>query len=176
MSVASVLGALILVTLAAKVAVPVPGTDVPMTLQLLAVLVIGLSLSPTHSVAALSAYLVLGSAGLPVFSPWSTGLWGPTGGYLVGFIPAAWLMGILCGRGNSGAWRMLVAGAAGIALVFVCGVGWRIAWLAGDWRMAFQTGLIPFAVKATLELCLAVTLVMTVRRWRERRSRTSVSE
>src|SRR3990170_493846 len=69
--VARVLGFCFLAAVAAQVRVPVPGTEVPMTLQLLAVLVTGLTLSPTVAAAALSAYLLLGTAGLPVFSPGS---------------------------------------------------------------------------------------------------------
>lgn len=171
-----VLGFFLLVTLAAQVRVPVPRTDVPMTLQLLGVLLAGLLLSPNQSAAALSTYLVLGTAGLPVFSPGSTGLWGPTGGYLVGFIPAAWLMGFLRGRGDSAVSRLFVAGAVGVMVVFVCGIGWRIAWLAGDWRLALQTGLLPFAIKAMVELCLAVTLVRSIRSRRGRCGGTNVAE
>lgn len=172
----SVLGGCLLVSLAAQMRFPIPGTEVPMTFQLLAVLLVGLSLSPKQSAAALSAYLLLGSVGLPVFSPGSIGVWGPTGGYLVGFIPAAWLISVLRGRGGSGAWRHLGAGAVGIALVFVCGIGWRVAWLAGDWRLALQTGLLPFALKAMVELCLAVALVTMAHRWRVRRGDSRVLE
>ena len=172
----SVLGFFLLVTLAAQVRVPVPGTEVPMTLQLLGVLLAGLLLSPNQAAAALSTYLFLGTAGLPVFSPGSTGLWGPTGGYLVGFIPAAWLMSVLRGRGDTGVSRLFGAGAVGVVVVFVCGIGWRIAWLAGDWRLALQTGLLPFVLKAMAELCLAVALVLSIRRWQGRRGGTNVSE
>jgi len=172
----SVTGFVILVTLAAQVRVPVPGTEVPMTLQLLVVLLAGLLLSPNQATAALSAYLILGTAGLPVFSPGSSGLWGPTGGYLVGFIPAAWLMGILRGRGGVGVSRLFVAGSVGGVVVFVCGIGWRMVWLAGDWRLALQTGLLPFALKAIVELCLAVAVVLSIRSWQIRRGSLSVSE
>jgi len=171
-----VLSFVLLVTLAAQVRVPVPGTEVPMTLQLLGVLLSGLLLSPNQSAAALSAYLILGTAGLPVFSPGSSGLWGPTGGYLVGFIPAAWIMGVVRGRGNTDVWRLFVAGAVGVVALFVCGIGWRIAWLAGDWRLALQTGLFPFVLKAMLELCLAVALVVSIGCWQGRRASTNVSE
>ena len=176
MTFGSVLGFFLLVTLAAQVRIPVPGTEVPMTLQLLGVLLAGLLLSPNQAAAALSTYLVLGTAGLPVFSPGSTGLWGPTGGYLVGFIPAAWLMSVLRGRGDSSVSRLFGAGTVGVVVIFVCGIGWRIAWLAGDWRLALQTGLLPFVLKAMAELCLAVALVLSVRRWQGRRSGTNASE
>jgi len=164
------LGCCLLVTLAAQVRVPVPGTEVPMTLQLLAVVLTGLSLSPREAVAALSTYLILGAAGLPVFSPGSTGLFGPTAGYLVGFIPAAWAVSLVRGPRCEAVSRLLGAGAVGVAVVFSCGVGWRLAWLNGDWRLALQTGLFPFALKAVVELGLAAALAVTVRRWHERRS------
>jgi biotin transport system substrate-specific component len=164
------LGCCLLVTLAAQVRVPVPGTEVPMTLQLLAVVLTGLSLSPREAAAALSTYLILGAAGLPVFSPGSTGLFGPTAGYLVGFIPAAWAVSLVRGPRGEAVSRLLGAGAVGVAVVFSCGVGWRLAWLNGDWRLALQTGLFPFALKAVVELGLAVALAVTVRRWHELRS------
>jgi biotin transport system substrate-specific component len=164
------LGCCLLVTLAAQVRVPVPGTEVPMTLQLLAVLLTGLSLSPREAAGTLSAYLILGAAGLPVFSPGSTGLFGPTAGYLVGFIPAAWAVSLVRGPRCGGVSRFLGAGALGVAVVFSCGVGWRLAWLNGDWRLALQTGLFPFALKAVIELGLAVALAVAVRRWHQRRS------
>jgi len=169
-------GFVLLMTLTAQVRVPVPGTDVPMTLQLLGVLLGGLLLSPSQAAAALSAYLVLGSAGLPVFAPGSTGLWGPTGGYLVGFIPAACLMGVVRGRSGAGVSRLMAAGFVGVVVVFVCGIGWRTVWLAGEWRLALLTGLLPFAIKAMVELCLAVALVVTVRRWQGHRAGANVSE
>ena len=166
---ARIFGFCLLVTLAAQVRVPVPGTEVPMTLQLLAVLLTGLSLSPKEAAAVLSIYLAVGTLGLPVFSPGSTGLVGPTGGYLVGFIPAAWVMSTLRGQRRGTVARLLGAGAIGVAVVFFCGIGWRLAWLNGDWRLALQTGLFPFALKAMVELGLAAALAVTVRGWQERR-------
>ena len=165
-----VFGFCLLVTLAAQVRVPVPGTEVPMTPKLLAVLLTGLSLSPKEAAAVLSTYLILGTLGLPVFSPGSTGLVGPTGGYLIGFIPAAWVMSTLRGQRRGTVARLLIAGAIGVAVVFFCGIGWRWTWLGGDWRLALQTGLFPFALKAAVELGLAVALAVTVRGWQERRS------
>ncbi len=172
----SVLGFSLLVALSAQVRVPVPGTEVPMTLQLLVVLLAGLLLSSNQSLAALSTYLIVGTTGLTVFSPGSSGLMGPTGGYLVGFIPAAWLIGVLRGRGCVGVSRLFVAGFVGIVVVFVCGIGWRMVWLGGDWRLALQTGLFPFAIKAMVELCLAVAVVLSIRCWQGRRRDLSVSE
>jgi len=175
-SLATVLGFVLLVALGAQVRVPVPGTEVPMTLQLLGVLLAGLLSTSTRAALGLSTYLLLGIVGLPVFSPGSGGIWGPTGGYLVGFIPAAWIVGLLGSRGAASVGRLFGSGAIGVVVVFICGTGWRIAWLAGDWRLALQTGLLPFILKAAVELCLAVTLVVSIRCWQERCGGADVSE
>ncbi len=78
-----------LVSLAAQVAVPIPGTPVPVTLQPLAVLIVGGLLGPALGASSLVLYLLLGAAGLPVFTPFGlpgvARLIGPTGGYLLAF-------------------------------------------------------------------------------------------
>src|SRR6185436_4701400 len=78
-----------LVTLAAQIAIPLPGTPVPMTLQPLAVLLVGALLGPSLGAGSMILYLVLGAAGLPVFTPYGlpglARLVGPTGGYLLAY-------------------------------------------------------------------------------------------
>jgi biotin transport system substrate-specific component len=156
-----------LITLGALVRVPIPGTDVPMTLQLLAVLVTGFVLTPRRAVAATLAYLGCGVAGLPVFAS-TAGLAGPTAGYLAGFVLAAWLVAVLKGARSPHAARLMLAGAAGVLVVFVLGVAWRLvlARLAGlgggDCAVVVMTGLAPFAGKAVVELLLAVTIAVSV--------------
>src|SRR6266581_3428914 len=90
-----------LVAAAAQVAVPLPGTPVPMTLQPLAVLLVGGMLGPGLGAASLILYLVLGALGLPVFTPYGAPgiarLVGPTGGYLLAYPVAAFAVGNLAG-------------------------------------------------------------------------------
>ncbi|UCE58852.1 MAG: biotin transporter BioY [Phycisphaerales bacterium] len=160
---ASVLGCCALIALGAQVRVPIPGTDVPMTLQLLAVLLTGFALPPARAMCATLLYLACGAAGLGVFVPGSAGVVGPTGGYLVGFVVAAWLLSVLKGGSRSGFFRLLAAGAVGCLAVFVLGIAWRTFWFAGDVRLAIVTGLLPFAGKAVVELLLATTMVTAVR-------------
>jgi len=155
-----VLGFSALIAMGAQVRIPVPGTDVPMTLQLLAVLLAGLLLDWRDVAASLGLYLVAGAAGLPAFAPGSAGLFGPTGGYLVGFLPAGVL--IAATRGTSVV-RMVLPGLAGVAIVLGCGVLGRVIWLAGDESVAFSTGFWPFWSKALVELAVAVALVRAVR-------------
>jgi Uncharacterized conserved protein len=111
----------LLVAAAAQAAVPVPFSPVPMTLQPLAVLVVGGLLGASGGVAALVTYLALGVAGLPVFAGGSAGVWhlaGPTGGYLLAFPVAAGVTGALVGR------------SAGI---FGCCWPVRSAWWSSTW-------------------------------------------
>jgi len=159
-----------LMSLAAQVKVPVPGTTVPMTLQSFAVLLVGFALEPSRAAAAMLLYLACGACGLPVFAPGSAGLAGETGGYIVGFVLAASVISLVRGRGEAALVRSLQAGTVGLMVLFVCGVGWRAVWSGGDVRFAVVTGLLPFVVKAVVELLLALTLVTSVRGLRRRSS------
>ena len=156
--------------LAAQVRVPLPGTDVPMTLQLLGVFLIGFAVRPHLAVAAMILYVVCGASGLPVFAG-AGGLAGSTGGYILGFIPAVWLVSMLGHRREATTGRLFFAGICGISVVFVVGVGWRIAFFRGlglgeeALGAAIATGAAPFAAKAIIELALAAASARCVGRW-----------
>jgi len=100
------------VALASQVAVPLPGTPVPMTLQPFAVLLVGGLLGARRGAASLVFYLALGASGLPVFTPVGAPglarLLGPTGGYLLAYPFAAALVGWLVAR--RAGWTGLIAG------------------------------------------------------------------
>ena len=156
-------------SLAAQVRIPVPGTDVPMTLQLLGVFLIGFALRPALAVAAMVLYVACGASGLPVFAS-SGGLAGATCGYILGFIPAVWLVSSIGHRSRAGVGRLLIAGLCGTLVVFAIGVGWRVVFFGGFGSgeaalgLAMATGVAPFAVKAMVELALATAGVRCVGR------------
>lgn len=155
-----------LTALSAQVRVPVPGTDVPMTLQSLAVIVAGLSLSPLAAASAMLLYLVCGLAGFPVFMPGSQGLFGATGGYLVGFLFSAITISLICGPRVAGVARMVIAGLAGLVVLFAFGLAWRLVYariFGLDANFMIASGLFPFVPKAVVEVLLAVALVRVVR-------------
>ncbi len=145
-----------LVALGAQVRIALPGTPVPMTLQLPVVLLAGFCLPVSAAMASMLLYLSLGVAGGGVFAPGSAGLAGVTGGYLVGFILGAGAVSLTAGRGVSWA-RLLPAGMVGVAVIFLCGVWWQAVWLQLDWRDALGVGLVPFVPKTIMELGLAVS-------------------
>ncbi len=171
-----VIGCCVMTGLAAQVRIPIPGTDVPITLQSTAVLLTGFLLSPRRAVAAMLLYVLAGTAGLPFFAPGSAGLLGPTGGYIIGFLPAAWLVGMVRGGREASYVRLLSAGALGTAVIFAVGVmwPWRLALYGGNLPTAVMTGVRPFAAKAVVQLLLVVTAVKSYRGLRRGRTSTGV--
>src|SRR5437667_455587 len=147
---AVVLGAL-LVAGAAQVSVPLPGTPVPMTLQPMAVLLVAGLLGPQLGALSMILYLAMGAAGLPVFTPTVpligvARLFGPTGGYLLAYPVAAWVVGRFSDPGwqpgvNKPAWaRVTVAVVAGLVLIHLGGLAELVpGWGGPSWFVA-RTG------------------------------------
>jgi biotin transport system substrate-specific component len=157
------LGALV-VAVAAQVVVPVPLSPVPMTLQPLAVLAVGGLLGATEGVGALVLYLILGALGLPVFAGGGSGalhLIGPTGGYLLAFPVGAGVTGALVGRSPRSILRVLLACAAGMALIHLGGVA-QLALLGRDPALAFRVGFFPFLTGDLLKVGLAAAVILAV--------------
>lgn len=153
-------GALV-VALAAQVAVPVPLSPVPMTLQPLAVLAVGGVLGARAGAAALVLYLALGLLGFPVYAGGSAGvarLLGPTGGYLLAFPLAAGVTGLLAGR-VPGVGRTLLGCAAGLLVIHLGGVS-QLALLGGDPALALRVGLVPFLTGDLLKIGLAAAVIL----------------
>lgn len=157
------LGALV-VALSAQVVVPVPFSPVPMTLQPLAVLVVGGLLGATRGLAALVLYLSLGLVGLPVFWGGGSGLAhaiGPTGGYLLAFPLAAAATGALVSHAPRSVLHVLLACALGMLIIHVGGVA-RLALLGGDPTAAFRFGFLPFLTGDLLKVGLAAAIVLAL--------------
>ncbi len=148
-AVAVVLGAA-LVAAAAQVTGVIPGTPVPFTLQPLAVLIVGGLLGPSLGASSLILYLLLGAAGLPVFTPiglpGAARLIGPTGGYLLAYPVAAFAVGRLIGK-DDGARpaRIALAALAGLVLIHLGGLA-QLLILTGSAAQAARLGTLPFLV------------------------------
>ncbi|OYV73442.1 MAG: hypothetical protein B7Z72_02510 [Gemmatimonadetes bacterium 21-71-4] len=154
-----------LVALAAQVAVPLPGTPVPMTLQPLAVLLVGGLLGPGLGSASLVLYLAAGATGFPVFTPLGAPglarLFGPTGGYLLAFPVAAALVGWTAARRPG--WLGLVAGPLlGMVVIHAGGLA-QLTALTGSARAALAAGVIPFALGDLLKIAVAALLLRRAR-------------
>jgi len=152
--------------LAALSRITIPLQPVPVTGQTLGVLLTGMMLGRKRALAAMITYLAMGLIGFPVFANGAFGLAtliGPTGGYLLGFIPAAFIMGWLGDKGwYKNVWTAISALLIGHAIVFSFG----LLWLANftGWSAVLATGLIPFLPGATIKTLIAFVLIPVLRK------------
>jgi biotin transport system substrate-specific component len=164
-TVAVILGAA-LVALAAQIAIPLPGTPVPMTLQPMAVLLVGGLLGAPLGALSMILYLAMGAAGLPVFTPTVpllgiARLVGPTGGYLLAYPVAAWVVGRLLSPGwqpRVNWYRAAVAVFAGLVLIHLGGLA-QLAILTGNISAAARFGTVPFLLGDLLKIAVLVPVL-----------------
>jgi biotin transport system substrate-specific component len=163
----AVLGSAI-VALAAQVSVPM--LPVPMTLQTLAVLAVGGAYGARLGAATLALYALEGAVGLPVFADFQAGLFLPTGeiiatgGYIIGFILAAGLVGYLVEKGwGANILKLCAAMLIGAAVVYIPGLVWLVGWLGvmkgvepvSAITIALSSGLLPFILGDIIKAILA---------------------
>jgi biotin transport system substrate-specific component len=159
---AGVVGFACLTAAAAHLAVPVPGSPVPITLQTLFVLLAGMTLGPRLGAMSMGFYLLLGLTGYHVFAApfWGQGnVLGPTGGYLVGFVLAQPVIGALARRGEErrGQWSNLVTAAlAGDVVIFAAGLIWLQVWMQTGPAQTLAMGFWPFVPGLILKTAAAV--------------------
>jgi biotin transport system substrate-specific component len=158
----------VLTAISARLSVPLPGM-VPVSMQTLVVLLAGMLLGPALGASAMTAYLLAGMAGLPVFvaGGGAAYLAGPTGGFLLAFPAAAAVTGALASRlggtGIAAVTALVIAGIAGSAVVFLG--GWaQLAVILGDPAAAFRAGVLPFLIGSLAKLAVAVVIAMRLRR------------
>lgn len=160
---ALVAGGVLLVALAAQVVVPLPFTPVPITGQTFAALLVGGAYGLGRGTVTLLLYVAVGCLGAPVFADGAHGsavLLSATGGYLVGMVLAAALVGAAADRGwDRRLLTSLVAMLAGSALVYVVGATWLALDLGLDAATAVELGVRPFVWGDLLKLALAGALL-----------------
>ena len=153
-----VIGSLLLATSAQF---KIPLYPVPVTGQTLVVLLIGMVYGPRLGGVTIAAYLLQGVIGLPVFAGGAFGiatLFGPTGGYLGGFLIAAIVMGILAERGmGRGIVSTVIAMMIGNVVIYVAGVSWLASFTGAE--KALTAGVLPFLYGDVLKLAVAAGLM-----------------
>jgi biotin transport system substrate-specific component len=174
-----VLGGSLFIALAAQVSVPMIPT--PMTLQTLAILIVGFTFGSRLGAATLVAYLGEGLMGLPVFANGMNGLAfaGPTAGFLVGFVAMAWLAGFVSDRGLKGFLPLAAAGIAISALLYIPGVAWPMGvaslfgveagWVGLSGDKIWVGFMAPFLIGDTVKAVLAALVVSGGWNWVARR-------
>ncbi|MEU5883867.1 biotin transporter BioY [Spirillospora sp. NPDC047279] len=157
---ALVAGSAVFVGLAAQVAVPLPGTPVPVSGQTFAVLLAGAALGWGRAALGMVIYLLAGMAGLPWFVDGESGTGLPTLGYVIGFVVAAAAVGRLAGRGGDRTpLRTVGTMLLGTAIIYAVGVPYLMASLGVDLGKALDLGLVPFLAGDALKVLLAAALL-----------------
>ena len=165
------------IALLAQIAIPVPGSPVPVTGQTLAVLLIGTTYGARLGVLTFATYLLAGVAGAPIFAPSATSanhgvdrLIGATGGYLVGMLIASLVLGYLADRKADQKFRTsFPALLLGDAIIFTFGLLWLQQTLDLSWSKTIAAGFTPFILGEALKIAITATSLPLV--WR-RISRT----
>jgi biotin transport system substrate-specific component len=159
---AVVIAASFFVAYCARIYIPLPGTPVPLTVQNLGVLLVGLALGSRRGFIALALYLAEGASGLPVFSPHGIGglaqMFGPTGGYLISYPFVAALTGYIFEQGKPAFARAALASLAGEILLFAFGVSWLYV-LTHSLSRALSFGFYWFIFAEILKIMLAAGIV-----------------
>jgi biotin transport system substrate-specific component len=142
-----------------------PIGPVPIVLQNLFIFLAGLMLGSRWGMASVGVYLLAGTCGLPVFAGGMGGigrLIGPTGGYLIGFIPAVYLIGLISGKQKRPAYDVL-AMICGTMVIYICGVSWLKVVTGMTWAKTMGVGMLPFLPGDALKIAVAIPIVRALR-------------
>lgn len=149
----------------AQVTIPLP--LVPITGQTLAIGLAATILGSRYGTVSVLLYILLGAVGIPVFAQFSAGLSvivGPTGGFIVGFIPAAFLIGLYLEKTSFTFYQAMVANTIGMFVTLIFGTVWLKVVADLSWPAAFAGGFAPFIVVGLIKAALASWIGVVVRR------------
>jgi biotin transport system substrate-specific component len=144
----------------------IPVGPVPIALQNLFVFLSGLLLGARWGVWSVAIYLLTGAMGLPVFAGGTGGITkfvGPTGGYLLGYLPAVFVIGMLSEKWPKKAMYSVIAMTAGALIVYACGVPWLKVVTGMAWSKALTAGLYPFLPGDALKIAAALPIAAMAR-------------
>ncbi|MDM8523264.1 biotin transporter BioY [Desulfococcaceae bacterium HSG8] len=159
---ASLLAALI----AAGSYIAIPVGPVPIVLQNLFVMLAGLLLGSRWGLASVAVYLLAGACGLPVFAGGTGGigrLVGPTGGYLISYLPAVWLIGVITEKAKGRVLFDIAAMICATAIVYTLGVTWLKIVTGMTFVKSLAAGMYPFLLGDILKIAAAVAIAKALR-------------
>lgn len=159
---------IVLTSLGAFVRIPLGFTPVPLTLQTFFVLLSGAILGPNLGLFSQAGYLLLGAAGLPIFSGAGTGLlylFGPTAGYIWGFILASFMAGHLVNRTSKDRlnfWSIFLYMCLADLIILLCGSLWLYLGFKFSLRQALLLGFFPFIAGDIIKVIVAAHLYKNI--------------
>lgn len=159
---ASLLAALI----AAGAYLSIPIGPVPIVLQNMFVLLTGLLLGSRWGLASVGVYILAGACGLPVFAGGLGGISriiGPTGGYLLGYLPGVYIIGLITEKTKKNIVFDIVAMLCGSIIIYVCGVTWLKILTGMTWPKTLAVGMFPFLIGDALKIAAAAAIAKALR-------------
>lgn len=166
---AFVLGGAALTGIAAQIAVPVPGSPVPVTGQTFAALLVGTALGARRGFLSLAVYALVGMAGMPWFAQAGSGVAAPSLGYVLGMLLAATVVGALARRGGDrSVLRTAGTMVLGSAIIYAVGVPYLAAATGMSLTQAVAAGLTPFLIGDALKAALAMGVLPTAWKFLDR--------
>ncbi|WP_043933737.1 biotin transporter BioY [Bacillus sp. EB01] len=154
-----------IIAVLAQISIPMP--VVPFTGQTLAIGLAATILGARYGTLSVLLYLALGAAGVPVFAEMKAGLAvliGPTGGFLVGFIPTAFIIGLILEKTSFSVKNALIANIIGMFITLAFGTAWLKIALSLEWQGAMKAGFYPFIPLGLLKAYLASVVGINVRK------------
>ena len=161
-----VMASLFAALIAAGAFLAIPVGPVPIYLANFFVMLAGLVLGPRWGSTAVGAYLLAGTLGLPVFAGGTGGIgrfFGPTGGYLLAYLPAVFLAGVISKRAKpSPAWDVIAMLVAAM-VIYGMGVPWLKTITGMTWGKSLAVGMVPFLIGDGIKIAAAIPVVRLVR-------------
>lgn len=154
-----------LICVAAPYAIPMPGL-VPISLGTFAIYLTGAMLGGKRGTVAVCVYILLGAIGLPVFTGFAGGfakLLGPTGGYIVGYVPLVLLTGIFSDMQSKKHWTMPVGMVIGTAVMYAFSTAWFMIMNGSPLGTALMNCVVPFLIGDTIKIVLATVIAVPLR-------------
>lgn len=156
-----------LIIVGGYISFPLPFSPVPIVLSDLFILLAGLVLGATGSLISVALYLFLGALGLPVFAGGAAGLgvfYGPTGGYLIGFLISAFVIGWISKKGKPSLLKDLTALSIGTLIIYGTALPWlKMVIPQITWIKVISIGLLPFLIGAFLKIAIAAAVIQKLR-------------
>jgi biotin transport system substrate-specific component len=156
-----------LTAVCSMISIPLPFTPVPINLATLSVFLAGGLLGSKYGFLSQLVYVILGAVGLPVFHNFSGGLGiitGPTGGYIIGYAAAAWLIGFLAEKLGREFYKNIIGMTAGLAVCYGLGTLWFMVLTSTGFAAALIMCVVPFLIGDAVKIAAGAILVKKLHR------------